>query len=167
MLSMRVYISGQTANATSNSELCLTVYSPAGDILSQLPWPPEAHSRKHRMYLPDYFNETRLDVLHECVRQHPLASLITLGSEGLNANHIPFELDVEPAPYGTLRGHVARANPVWRDHSREIDDGKMLAPAFGQWPGRFSLVIDNNEILACIENLAEVIISVAPDAHGG
>jgi transcriptional regulator len=73
------------------------------------------------MYLPDHFNETRLDVLHDFVRRHPLASLITLGSEGLNANHIPIELDVEPAPYGTLRGHVARANPVWRDHSREID----------------------------------------------
>ena len=39
------------------------------------------------MYLPEHFNETRLDVLHEFVRQHPLASLITLGSEGLNANH--------------------------------------------------------------------------------
>ena len=73
------------------------------------------------MYLPSHFEESRIEVLHDLVRQHPLASLITLGSDGLNANHIPFELDRAPAPYGTLRGHVARANPVWRDHSADID----------------------------------------------
>jgi transcriptional regulator len=73
------------------------------------------------MYLPSHFEESRIDVLHACVRQHPLASLITLGADGLSANHIPFELDAAPAPYGSLRGHVARANPVWRDHAREID----------------------------------------------
>lgn len=68
------------------------------------------------MYLPSHFEETRIDVLHELVRQYPLGSLVTLGAKGLNANHIPFELDAAPAPYGTLRGHVARANPVWRDY---------------------------------------------------
>jgi transcriptional regulator len=40
---------------------------------------------------------------------------VTLTEKGLDANHIPFEIDPEPAPFGTLRGHVARANPVWRD----------------------------------------------------
>ena len=68
------------------------------------------------MYLPSHFEETRIDVLQELVRQYPLGSLVTLGAKGLNANHIPFELDAAPAPYGTLRGHVARANPVWRDY---------------------------------------------------
>jgi len=71
------------------------------------------------MYLPSHFEETRIEVLHDLVRQHPLGSLVTLGTQGLNANHIPFEIDGAPAPYGTLRGHVARANPVWRDHSRD------------------------------------------------
>jgi len=47
--------------------------------------------------------------------------MVTLGSTGLNANHLPFELAPEPAPLGTLCGHVARANPVWRDFSPEID----------------------------------------------
>jgi transcriptional regulator len=73
------------------------------------------------MYLPSHFEETRIEVLHELVRQYPLASLVTLGADGLNANHLPFELDAAPAPYGTLRGHVARANPVWRDHSRDTE----------------------------------------------
>ena len=66
------------------------------------------------MYIPAHFEETRIEILHELIRHHPLATLVTLSSEGLNANHIPLELDAEPAPFGTLRGHVARANPIWR-----------------------------------------------------
>lgn len=73
------------------------------------------------MYIPNHFEETRIEILHELVLRHPLASLVTLGADGLNANHLPFELDAAPAPYGTLRGHVARANPVWRDYSRETE----------------------------------------------
>ena len=67
------------------------------------------------MYVPTHFAETRVDVLHDLIRSHPLGALVVLASDGLNANHIPFEIDPEPAPYGTLRGHVARANPVWQD----------------------------------------------------
>jgi len=73
------------------------------------------------MYTPSHFEETRVAVLHQLIREHALATFVTLGPEGLNANHIPFEIDPEPAPFGTLRGHVARGNPVWRDFSKEIE----------------------------------------------
>ena len=73
------------------------------------------------MYVPTHFEETRPDVLHQLIREHSLAALVTLGPEGLNANHIPLELDPGPAPFGTLRGHVARGNPVWRDFSRDVE----------------------------------------------
>ena len=73
------------------------------------------------MYLPKHFEETRIEVLHALVRAHPLGALVTLGAGGLEANHIPFEIDSDPAPFGTLRGHVARANPVWRELSRGAD----------------------------------------------
>jgi transcriptional regulator len=73
------------------------------------------------MYLPKHFEETRVEVLHGLVRAHPLGALVTLGAGGLEANHIPFEIDSDPAPFGTLRGHVARANPVWRELSRGAD----------------------------------------------
>ena len=66
------------------------------------------------MYLPAHFEETRVDVLHALIREHPLGTLIVHGAQGLEANHIPFELDPEPGPLGTLRCHVARANPVWQ-----------------------------------------------------
>jgi transcriptional regulator len=73
------------------------------------------------MYVPPHFAEARPEVLQQLMRQHPLAVLVTLGVDGLNANHIPLEYDPEPAPSGTLRGHVARANPVWRDFSTEVE----------------------------------------------
>ncbi len=75
------------------------------------------------MYLPSHFEETRVEVLHQLIREHSLAVLVTLGSEGLNANHIPFEIEPTPAPFGTLRGHVARDNPVWRDFSKDVQAG--------------------------------------------
>jgi transcriptional regulator len=73
------------------------------------------------MYVPSHFAETRAEVLHQLIREYPLAVLVTLGSGALNANHIPFEIDPEPTPFGTLRGHVARANPVWRESSTDVE----------------------------------------------
>jgi transcriptional regulator len=67
------------------------------------------------MYTPKHFEETRVDVLHDLIRACPLGALVTVTANGLDANHIPFEVDPDPAPFGTLRGHVARANPAWRD----------------------------------------------------
>jgi transcriptional regulator len=72
------------------------------------------------MYVPKHFEETRVEILHELIRAYPMAALVTLAPDGLDANHIPFEIDPEPAPFGTLRGHVARANALWRDFSREV-----------------------------------------------
>ncbi|MCX6955722.1 MAG: FMN-binding negative transcriptional regulator [Verrucomicrobia bacterium] len=72
------------------------------------------------MYNPPHFTETRPEILHALIAAHPLGTLVTLGSTGLDANHIPFEFDPAPtaaAPHGTLLAHVARANPLWRDHS--------------------------------------------------
>jgi transcriptional regulator len=68
-----------------------------------------------RMYVPAHFAETRKEVLHECIVQHPFGTLVTHGSSGLDANHIPFELAAGEGELGVLRAHVARANPVWQD----------------------------------------------------
>jgi transcriptional regulator len=76
------------------------------------------------MYLPKHFDETRIPVLHDLIREHPLGALVTLTANGLDANHLPFEIDPGPAPLGTLRGHIARANPLWRELTR---DAKALA----------------------------------------
>jgi len=67
------------------------------------------------MYIPPLFQETRPGELQRVLREHPLGALITHGPDGLDANHLPFELDEACGPHGTLRAHVARANPVWRE----------------------------------------------------
>jgi transcriptional regulator len=69
------------------------------------------------MYLPKHFEETRVEVLHGLIRAYPFGTLVTLTAGGLDANHIPFEVHPDPRPFGTLRGHVARGNPVWREIS--------------------------------------------------
>jgi transcriptional regulator len=66
------------------------------------------------MYDVEAFREERVEVLHALIQAHPLATLVVDTAQGLEANHIPLLIDAEPAPFGVLRGHVARANPVWR-----------------------------------------------------
>jgi transcriptional regulator len=73
------------------------------------------------MYLPNHFAETRTEVLHELIRSHPFAVLVTLDATGLVANHIPMEIDAAAGPLGTLRGHVARANTAWTGHRPEVE----------------------------------------------
>jgi len=66
------------------------------------------------MYLPKDFKEERVPEMHEAMRQARLGTLITLGTGGMEASHVPMLVDPEPAPFGTLKGHIARANPQWR-----------------------------------------------------
>ncbi|MET3133458.1 transcriptional regulator [Oxalobacteraceae bacterium GrIS 1.11] len=68
------------------------------------------------MYQTSHFEETRLDVLHGLIEAHPLGALVTHGAGRLCADHVPFEIGAPSAqaPFGTLRAHVARANPLWR-----------------------------------------------------
>lgn len=67
------------------------------------------------MYLPRHFEETRTEVLHQLVQQHPLATLVHLGPNGLEANHVPLHLHCVLGEPVLLRGHVARANALWRE----------------------------------------------------
>ena len=73
------------------------------------------------MYIPKAHEETRIDVLHELMRAHPFGCLVTLGEEGLLVNHIPFLLDTTAGKLGTLKGHVARANPLWKNFSTSLE----------------------------------------------
>jgi transcriptional regulator len=73
------------------------------------------------MYEPAAFKEDRVDVMHALIRAHPLATLVTMTARGMEANHIPMLIDAAPAPLGTLLGHVARANPVWREFDAKTE----------------------------------------------
>ena len=67
------------------------------------------------MYLPKQFEETSIPVLLNLIKAHPLATVITLSTSGLNANHIPMVVAENADATMVLRGHVARANPMLAD----------------------------------------------------
>ena len=73
------------------------------------------------MYVPAHFEETKIEVLHDLIDANPFATLITMTSNGINANHIPLHLVKVKERYGTLQGHVARANPVWSDIDNDVE----------------------------------------------
>jgi transcriptional regulator len=62
------------------------------------------------MYTPSAFRETCLPELHAAIDAHAFASLISTTAGGLQVSHIPLLLAPEEGTYGTLYGHVARAN---------------------------------------------------------
>ncbi len=65
------------------------------------------------MYIPKHFAEHDIAEMHALIRAHPLAMLVSHGPDGLDANHIPLLL-ADAEPFGTLQGHIARANPLWK-----------------------------------------------------
>ncbi|MBL8251757.1 MAG: FMN-binding negative transcriptional regulator [Candidatus Competibacter sp.] len=76
------------------------------------------------MYSPTHFDEPRIDRLHELMRAQPLATLVTLSSHGINADHLPLHLSETSGSLGALRGHVARANPIRRNL---VENAEVLA----------------------------------------
>lgn len=66
------------------------------------------------MYVPPLFAETDVPRLHDAIRATRLASLVTFGETGIEASHVPMLIDPEPAPCGTIYGHIARTNPQWQ-----------------------------------------------------
>ena len=66
------------------------------------------------MYTPAHFAETRTEELHRIIGAYPLGMLVTHAGPGLDADHIPFELDAGIGQHGSLIGHVARANTIWQ-----------------------------------------------------
>ncbi len=77
------------------------------------------------MYLPKHFEQPDAEAIARLLAAHPLATLAWHSAAGLSAEHLPLLWDRGPADgaHGTLRGHVARANPVWR----EAAGSEMLA----------------------------------------
>jgi transcriptional regulator len=67
------------------------------------------------MYLPKHFEQNDPAALAALMREHPLATIVRATPQGLAADAVPLLFDAGAGAHGVLRGHVARANPLWRD----------------------------------------------------
>ncbi len=66
------------------------------------------------MYVPTAFREDDLATVHAMIREARLASFVTATAEGLIATPLPLFLAPDEGPFGTLYGHMARANGQWK-----------------------------------------------------
>lgn len=66
------------------------------------------------MYVPSHFAEEQLPTLHQAMLDARLPTLVTTGSEGLEATHLPLWLEAGEGASGTLYGHFAKANGQWK-----------------------------------------------------
>jgi transcriptional regulator len=67
------------------------------------------------MYIPRHFREDELAVLHTLMDDYSFATLVSVREDGLPiASHLPFLLEREPLPYGTIKAHLALGNAQWR-----------------------------------------------------
>ena len=83
---------------------------PSGLILSLSKG--EAAAPEPAMYVPKAFEKSDPAWSHELIRAHPFALLTTVDDDGAPfATHLPLLLDAGRGPFGTLMGHVAKANP--------------------------------------------------------
>lgn len=73
------------------------------------------------MYLPRHFRESRLEVLHDFIDRHPLGMLVSSVDGVPGVDHVPMLLARDVGPQGTLQGHVARANPLWRGTASDAE----------------------------------------------
>lgn len=72
------------------------------------------------MYQP-LFKEERLDVMHELMQSQPLATLVSYVGGQLAADHLPFVVHPELSEKGTLRAHIHKGNPLWRNRENLTD----------------------------------------------
>jgi len=72
------------------------------------------------MYIPASFAETDSAKLHEFMRKHSFATLVSRNETGIIANHLPLLFEADTGRMGSLIGHMARANPQWREVRGEV-----------------------------------------------
>src|SRR5262245_64593111 len=128
------------------------------------------------MYVPAHFEQDDPATLHDFIDQHPFGLLISLHDGRPMATHLPFLLDRSDAAHGALRGHVARANPQWRQIIGQevlaIFNGPhaFISPSWYQaekvvptWNyvavhayGRVELIEDSDSLVALVHRLTRV-----------
>ena len=138
------------------------------------------------MYVPKHFEVTDTAWCHALMRAQSFALMITADDTGAPfATHLPILVDERRGPLGTLRGHVARANPHWRHlaagrptlvvfsgaHAYVSPSWYATHPAVPTWnyvavhaSGTGALVEDAEQVRALLADLVHVYESPGPEA---
>lgn len=101
----------------------LHVYSP--QVLSFLRW------EAYLVYIPPLFAACDQSAVFDLMERHSFATLVTHGTRGLLASHLPFLLDREVGEHGTLVAHMARANHHWREFADGVEALVIFQGAHG------------------------------------
>jgi len=75
--------------------------------------PTSTRQEPAAMYLPRHFEQPDPGALHILMRAHPLVRRVVTTADGPTADLLTLELDISAPAAPVLRGHVARANPLW------------------------------------------------------
>jgi transcriptional regulator len=71
------------------------------------------------MYIPKHFELTDTKIMHDLMRQFSFATIVSVLEGVPFATHMPVVIRPEPGEFGTLRTHIARANPQWKTFSNQ------------------------------------------------
>ena len=138
------------------------------------------------MYVPKHFEVTDTAWCHALMRAQSFALMITADDTGAPfATHLPILVDERRGPLGTLRGHVARANPHWRHlaagrptlvvfsgaHAYVSPSWYATHPAVPTWnyvavhaSGTGALVEDAEQVRTLLADLVHVYEAPGPEA---
>lgn len=78
------------------------------------------------MYVPASFDASDVEFCHAVIRAYPFAPIATGAGGELMVSHLPFLVDEQRGPFGTLVAHVARASP----HHDELAKGLTALVVF-------------------------------------
>jgi transcriptional regulator len=73
------------------------------------------------MYIPKHFEENDLYEIASLIKEFGFATLVSTADGLPRATHIPLELVIDKDGAWKLYGHIARANPQWRDFTDHPD----------------------------------------------
>jgi len=117
------------------------------------------------MYVSKHHQLQPGEAIFSLVESHPLGAWVCHAQDGLVANHVPFLLDRTRGPHGTLMGHVARANGVWRQLTSTVPSvvmfqGPQAYITPGWYPGKTAhgkVVPTWNYVVAHAHGIAQVV----------
>lgn len=129
------------------------------------------------MYLPNSFRIDDRAAIADFMVRHNFVTLVTTGEAGMTASHLPLLIRPEVGEHGALVGHLARANPQWKElaagreclaifhgpHAYVSPNWYTVQPAVPTWNyavvhayGKATLIEDEAAVRAVLRELTDI-----------